>query len=146
MADDTQGNAKAIRLELSVPCDPRFRQVLAAMSQKMAAYLGYAADEATQVAEILTRATEGVCDADDVAAYTAFDVTFATNDETMEIRVRYVGAEVGARGPGVEQLLSQGRDRDTPLALMRRGMHTVEFGRDDGVEFCTLTKLLPNLE
>ena len=143
MVDEKLDDSKAIRLELSVPCDARFRQVLAAMSEKMASYVGYAANEATEVAEILTRATDGVCRAEGGAAYTAFDVTFATSDETMEIQVRYICAEAHPAGQGIEHLLSQGGDQDAPLALMQRSMHTVEFGHDEGVEFCTLTKLLP---
>lgn len=143
MTEGKLADAKAIRLELSGPCDAQFSQVLTAMSKKMAAYVGYGAREATEVADTLTRATEGVFAGDGTSTYATLDVTFATSDHEMEIRVRYISAESNTAGPGVERLLSQQAGGDTPLALMRRAMRTVEFGRDDGVEICTLTKLLP---
>ena len=148
MAEDKFGGGKAIRLELSVPCDARFRQVLGAMSQKMASYVGYAEREATEVADMLVRAADGVFHAEGPSVYTTLDVTFATSDEEMEIRVRYVCADAtgDANGPGIEHLLRQRGDGDAPLDVMQRVMRTVEFRRDNGVEICTLTKLLPDSE
>lgn len=143
MPEAKPGDSKAIRLELSVPCDTRFQQVLTAMSRKMATYLGYDDPEASEVAETITRAT-GVFGEDGTCAYETLDVTFATSDQDMEIRVRYVCADATRTAPNVEQLLSQGGAVDAPLALMRRAMHTVEFGDDHGVACCTLTKRLPD--
>ena len=107
MAEEKLDGAKVIRLELSVPCDAKFRRVLAAMSEKRAAYVGYAATEATEVADTLTRATDGVFSDDGPSAYTSLDVTFATSSEEMEIHVRYICAEGNSVGPGVEHILSQ---------------------------------------
>ncbi len=146
MAEDKLGETKAIRLELSLPCDVRFRPVLAAMSEKMAEYVGFAKSEATEIAETVVCATDGVFDDDAPSAYSTLDVTFSTNDQEMEIRVRYVcegtaGGDAG--GLGIERLLSQRGESDAPLDVMQRVMGRVEFGRDAGAEVCTLAKLLP---
>lgn len=149
MAEGKQGDPKAIRLELSIPCDARFRQVLAAMSEKMAAYVGYAEADATEVADTVLHATEGVFGDDEPATYTTVDVTFATSDREMEIRLRYVCAEAD---PGrkdeseIERRLTRRHKGDAPLDVMQRVMRSVEFGRDNGAEFCSLTKLLPDAD
>lgn len=149
MVEGKRGDPKAIRLELSVPCDARFRHVLAALSEKMAAYVGYAAPEATQVADTVVHATDGVFGDDEPTAYTTLDVTFATSDQEMEIRVRYVCAETDASRTGtpeIERLLSRRQGGAAPIDAMQRVMGRVEFGHTDGVEFCTLTKRLPNAD
>ena len=146
MVDGKLDVAKEIRLELSVPCDTRFRQVVAMMSEKMATYVGYAEGDATAVADTVVQATDGVFDEDGATPYTALDVTFATSDAEMEIRVRYICAEptgVQTNGDVEARLRSRG---DAPLEAMQRVMRRVEFGQHDGVEFCALTKLLPDSE
>ena len=91
-------------------------------------------------------ATNGVLDHREASEYTILDVTFATNDEEMEIRVRYLcEGENGdaADRPRIERLLSLRGDAEAPLDLIQRVIARVEFGRDNGVEFCALRKPLP---
>ena len=91
-------------------------------------------------------ATDGVLDHDEAPEYTSLDVMFATNDAEIEIRVRYLCEGENGHAtdrPRIERLLSRRRDGETPLDLIQRVMPRVEFGRDNGVEFCTLSKPLP---
>ena len=139
-------DAKSIRLELTVPCDTRFRPVLMGICERMVAYVGFAGAEAAELAETIAHATDGVLDHDEAPEYTSLDVTFATNDAEIEIRVRYLCEEENGHAPdrpGIERLLSRRRDSEAPLDLIQRVMPRVEFGRDNGVEFCTLSKPLP---
>ena len=73
-------------------------------------------------------------------------MTFATGQEEIEIRVRYLceGREdQEVRQPGIEHLLSRRRDAEAPLDIIQRVMRRVEYGRDGGVEYCTLSERLP---
>ena len=119
------------------------------MSKKMAAYIGYPEQEATEVADTVVRATDRAFSDDDdgPSTYAMLDVTFETSEEEMEIRVRYVSKETNTDGRGhgsIKRLLRRRGDGDAPLDVMHFVMRPVEFGRDNGVEFCALTKLLPN--
>ena len=138
-------DAKSMRLELKVPCDTRFRPVLAGICERMAAHVAFAGAEAAELAETIAHATDGVLDHDKPPDYTSLDVTFATNDAEIEISVRYLceGENSYATDrPGIERLLSRRRNDEGPLNLIQRVMRRVEFGRDNGVEFCTLSKPL----
>lgn len=146
MGEDKPLDTKAVRLELTVPCDTRFRPVLSSICERMAEYVGYPQLEATELAATIVHATDGVLDHEEAAEYTSLDVTFATGQEEIEIRVRYrcEGREgQPAKQPGIEHLLSRRRDAEAPLDIIQRVMRRVEFGRDGGVEYCTLSKRLP---
>ena len=143
MADETQQGPAAVRLELTVPCDPRFRELLEAVSRRMAAYIGYADADADAIAGAVVSATGGLLGPGSPAAYASIDLTFATNDRQMEILLRYVRSERHAPPEdGVMQHLLQ-RAGGTPIDALRRVMECVELGRRDGVEFCRLTRQLP---
>ena len=47
-------------------------------------------------------------------------------------------------GVGIERVLSRPRGGDVPLKILHRVMRRVEIGLDDGVEFCALSKALPD--
>ena len=138
--------AKSIRLELRVPCDIRFRPVLAAISDRMALYLGFSRSEAAEFVKTIIQVTDVALDHRVATEYTSLDLTFATNDEEIEIRVRYLcereDQPVTDR-PGIERFLSGRGDAQSPLAIIQRTMEQVEFGFDEGVEFCALRKKLP---
>ena len=146
MGEEKPLDAKSMRLELKVPYDTRFRPVLAGICERMAAHLGFTGAEATELAETIAHTTDGVLDHDEAPDYTSLDVTFATNDAEIEIRVRYLCEGENSHAtdrPGIERLLSRRRNDEAPLDLIQRVMRCVEFGRDNGVEFCTLSKRLP---
>ena len=146
MGEDNPLDTKAVRLELKVPCDSRFRPVLSTICERMAEYVGYPHCDATELADTIVHATDGVLDHEEAAEYTSLDVTFATGQEEIEIRVRYLcegGVDPQAQQPGIERLLSRRRDAEAPLDIIQRVMRRVEFGREGGIEFCALSKPLP---
>ena len=145
MADEMPQGPTAVRLELTVPCDPRFRDLLAAVSRRMAAYIGYADADADVVAETVLQATGGLFGGDAPAASASLDLTFATSDREMEILLRYVRKErqVLPDEHDMQHVLCRGGERGAPIDAMRRVMECVEFGRQDGVEFCRMTRQLP---
>ena len=144
MAGETRQGPAAVRLELTVPCDPRFRDLLEAVSRRMAAYIGYADADADAIAETVMQASGGLLGRDAPAAYASLDLTFATSDREMEILLRYVRTErpVLPDEPDMQHLLRRG-DGGAPIDALRRVMECVELGRRDGVEFCRLTRPLP---
>ena len=149
MGEERPRDAKSIRLVLRVPCDTRFRPVLTLMCERMAAYVGLSGVDAAELSQAVTHATDGVLDHREAPEYTSLDVTFATTDDEIEIRVCYLcNTEDGSSAdrPGIEHLLGSRRDAESPLDLIRRVMQRVEFGRSNDVEFCTLSKPLPEAQ
>ena len=146
MGDDKPLDPKSIRMDLTVPCDERFRKVLTIISERMAEYVGYAKPEAEELATTIVLATDGVLEHAEAPNYSSVEVTFATSEEEIEVRLRYLrenGATDARDRPDIERLLSRRRDNEAPLDLIQRAVKRVEFGREDGVEFCALTKVLP---
>ncbi len=147
MADDKPLDARAIRLEVTVPCDERFRPVLGVLCERMARYVGYGDVQAEELASAVVHATDGVLEHEESPQYTSLDVTIATSSSEIEFRVRYLTegatASDGDAGPGIESLLTRPRGDEPALDIIRRVMRRVEFGRSDGVEFCSLSKALP---
>ena len=115
---------------------------------RVAAYLGYADGDAEAIGQIVERLIEGVTEhAFAGAPHERVHVSVATGGSEMEIRVRYrepSGQGSGAGSGHVERCLLRQRDGNVPLELMRRVMARVEFGREDGTEFCRLTRPLPD--
>ena len=135
---DAREDPGAVRCELTLPCDVRFRALRECVVERLAARLGCAGAEAAARAVVL--ATSGLVDHPAGSVYSRVTLTFTAGGGVLTIRVRYpvdtVAAET-APGPGVESILSEGGS-DAPLAVMRRLASRVEFGRVDGVECCTL--------
>ena len=145
MADDKPLDTRSIRLEVTVPCDERFRTLLSILCERMTKYVWYSASDATELASSVVHVTDGVLEHEEAPEYTSLDVTIVTNATEIEFRVRYLREGTDGAGPavGIERLLSRQRGDDVPLDIMRRVMQRVEFGQDNGVEFCALTMTLP---
>ncbi len=143
VSDDAREDPGAVRCELTLPCDARFRALRECVVERLAASLGCAEAEAAARAAAL--ATSGLVDHPAGSAYSCVTMTFTAAGGVLTIRVRYLvepGAAETAPGPGVESILSEGGG-DAPLAVMRRLASRVEFDRVDGVECCTLVTPLP---
>ena len=146
MTEDRPLDPKSIRMDLTVPCDERFRKVLTIISARMAEYVGYAKAEAEELATTIVHATDGVLDHVEAPDYSSVEVTFATSEEEIEVRLRYLREEGGTTAldrSDIERMLSHRRDDEAPLDVIQRAVTRVEFGRENGVEFCALTKALP---
>ena len=145
MSDDKPLDSRSIRLELSVPCDQRFRPLLSLMCERMARYVGYRDREATELAAAVVRAADGVLASEDAPAYHSMDLTILTSESEIEFRVRYLRENPAVESGAIERLLSRPQGDDVPLDLMQRVMRRVEFGLDEGVEFCALSQALPEV-
>ena len=116
MVDRQPAGRGPLRLELTVPCDRRFRRLLEVMCERMASFAGYPRAEARTVAEAVVQATAGAFGEGGPPAQASLRLSFATSDREMEIRVRYL-CDDDARRAG-----------------------------QPGTECCTLTKPLPGQE
>ena len=143
VSDDAGADPGAVRFEVTLPCDARFRTLRDCVVPRLTAWLGYDEDDA--VTRAVTLATSGVLDHTEGSVYSSVMITFSTGAGFLTTRVRYF-AEPGARAtapePAIERILSDG-GRDAPLARLRRLAHRVEFGHVDGAECCTLVAPLP---
>ena len=141
--DDAGADPGAVRFEVTLPCDARFRELRDCVVPRLTACLGY--DAADALTRAVTLATSGVLDHADGAVYSSVMITFSAGGGVLTTRVQYraeAGAPGAAPGPAVERILSDG-GRDAPLAVLRRLAGRVEFGRVDGAESCTLVTPLP---
>ena len=139
VSDDAGPDLSAVRFEVTLPCDARFRTMHDCVVARLAACLGCAeADAATRAVSL---ATSGVLDHPAGSVYSSVTITFTTGAGALTIRVRYL-VEPGAPATAVERILSEG-GRDAPLAVLRRLASRVEIGRVDGDECCTLVTPLP---
>ncbi len=143
MADETPLDPRNIRLELTVPCDGRFRPVLHVMCERIIRYVGYAKAQASDIAAAVVHSTDGVLEHQKAPTFTSLAVTISTTTRDIEFRIRYLG-DANATDPGIESLLSQVRGAEAPLDAMSRTMRDVEFGSVDGVEYCVLKQTLPD--
>ena len=140
--------SETVRFGLTVPTDWRFHEIVRAFSVRIAAYLGFAVGEAEAIGQIVEQVIEGVTEhAFAGAPQERVHVSIARGRGEMEIRVQYrepSGKGSGAGSGHVERWLLRQRDGNVPLELMRRVMARVEFGREEGTEFCRLTRPLPD--
>ena len=138
VSDAAGADPSAVRLEVTLPCDARFRALRDCIVERLAGALGCAGGGAATRAVRL--ATSGVLDHPAGSVYTSVAMTFTTGPGALTIHVRYLvdpGAPGSVPAPAVERILSEGGG-NAPLALMRRLASRVEFGSVDGAECCTL--------
>jgi hypothetical protein len=143
MTEDKPLDTRSIRLELTVPCDERFRSVLSLMCERMAQYVGYGGAEAAELAATVARAGDSVLAHDEAPPYVSLGLRILTSETEIEFRVQYLGDKSPGDGGEIERLLSRRCGEEVPLEVMQRVMRRVEFGLDDGVEFCALSQALP---
>lgn len=136
-----------MRLDMTVSCDERFRPLLDQFVSRMIAYVGYDPSDATAVASVVERAIGGAraCMAGTPDA--SVDLRFVICETEMQIRIGCRPAP-GTAGPtgetGLDRALREGgAGQDAPLHRIRQVMTRVEFGREDGLDVCTLAKALP---
>ena len=139
--------AHALPFGLTVPSNGRFRETVRAFSVRVATYFGYAEGDARAIGQIVEQVVEGVTEyAFQRAGHESIRISFGTDSRDMEICLRYRRASGEGSGAGADQVergLLRERDGEVPLEAMRRVMSRIEFGHDEGVEFCRLTRSLP---
>ena len=144
MAGEMPQGSSDVQLDLSVPCDERFGELLRAVSRRMAAHIGYA--DADAVAAAVMQATAGLLGRDAPAEYASLDLTFAARGRDMEILLRYRRRRrSGKSAPSdIRERLCGCGEGAAPVDALRRVMAGVECGCEGGVEFCRLTRRLPD--
>ena len=142
VSDDAGADPGAVRCEVTLPGDARFRAMRDRVVERVAGCLGFA--DAAAATRAVTLATSGVLDHPAGSVYSSVTIAFTTGAGILTVHVRYLvepGAPGAASGPAIERILSEGGG-DAPLAAMRRLAQRVEFGRVDGAECCTLVTTL----
>ena len=135
VSDDLGACPGAVRCDVTLPCDARFRTLRERVVERLVGSLGCAG---TAAARAVTLATGGVFDHPAGAVYSSVAITFTAGAGVLTADMRYlVGAGAPEPGPPVESILGAGGP-DAPLASLRRLAVRVEFGRTDGAECCTL--------
>ena len=146
MVQEDPLNTGSLRLEIAIPCDDRFRPVLSLLCERMARYIGYPDADASELAQTVVHATDGVLTHENAPPYDSLDVTILTTDRDIEFHVRYLrdATDASTPAPGIRHLLSLSTGSEAPLDILRRVMRRVDFGQTEGIEYCTLTKALPD--
>lgn len=140
--------AASIALDVTLPCEARYLPVLRRLAERTADHLGYRATHRDDVVGAIEQAVRRVFEPGD-SAYTHVELRLAARGRDMQVRIRYLGPDRPRGGaPVIEQLLSRAGPDGVPLDRLRRSMRTVVLGRgteDDGVDFCELTRALPEV-
>ena len=138
----------SIGLNVTLPCEARYVPILRRLAERTADYLGYGTPHRDEVVHAIEQAVLRVFEPGD-AAYTHVELRMAASGRNMQVRIRYLGASLPRDGaPAIERLLSRSGPDGVPLELLRRSMRTVVLGRGpdgDGVDFCELTRALPEV-
>jgi hypothetical protein len=87
MDDEKPLDPKSIRLDLTVPCDARFRPVRTIISERMAEYLEFPESEARALAASLLDEANEILERDEAPPYNCVEVTFATSDTEIAIQL-----------------------------------------------------------
>ena len=141
------GEPAPMRLDMTVSCDERFRPLLDQLVSRIIMYAGYDGSDARAVADVVERALGGARACTAGAPDASLDVRFVIRDSEMRIRIGWrpaPDAAERAEGPALDRVLREGSGGEAaPLDLIRQVMTRVEFGREDGLDVCILTKALP---
>lgn len=135
----TNGTPASIRLEITLPCDPRFRSMVGQVVDRLVAAVGGPADAASDVTAAMREATTGVLARAGDAACRSLAVSLIRDGSALTVRVRYVGA----RGGGAVARILADRADDAPVPAMRRAVGRVEVADVDGAACCTLVVPFP---
>ena len=130
----THETPASIRLEITLPCDPRFRSMLGQIVDRLVASVGGPTDGAADVTAAMREATTGVLARAGDAACSSLALSLVRDDSALTVRVRYVGARPGG---AVARILADRAD-DAPVPAMRRTVGRVEVADEDGAAGCTL--------
>ena len=131
MAD---GTPASVRMEITLPCDPRFRSMLDQLVDRLVATVGGPADAASDVTAAMREATTGVLARAADTSCTSLALSLVRDDCALTVRVRYVGA--GKRS-GVARVLADRAD-EAAVPVLRRAAGRVEVADVDGAPCCTL--------
>ncbi len=130
----TDRTPASIRMELTLPCDPRFRPMLDQVVDRLVATAGGLADAAPDVKAAMREATTGVLARAGDAGCTSLTISLVRERSALTVRVRYVGAR---KGSGVARVLADRADM-AAVPVLRRAAGRVEVDDVGGAPCCTL--------
>ena len=143
---EIQAPMSSLGLDVTVPCEARYLPILRQLAQRAVNYIGYDESLRDEVVQTIEHAVHGVFETNE-NVYTDIELQLGTTENSMLVRIRYLGAPARGEGPSaIEQLLSRPDGDDVPLDRLRRAMKTVVLGRESGAagaDFCELNRELP---
>ncbi len=137
----------SIGLNVTLPCEARYLPMVRQLAEQTADYLGYRIPHRDEVVGAIEQAVLRVFESGG-AAYTHVELHMAASGRNMRVLIRYLGASGSRAGASaIERLLSRSGPDGVPIEQLRRSMRTVVLGRGpgDGVDFCELTRTLPEV-
>ena len=142
-SDEQQLPMSALCLDVTLPCEVRYLQVLNRLAERAVDYTGYDKVVREEMLHVVEAAVRRVLDS---GTYQKVGFRLATTDSDLLIRIRCFHA-VSVEGPvSIEELLSEADPDEPPGGRLRQVMNTVTFGceqSEKGADFCELTKALP---
>ncbi len=143
---EIQAPMSLLGLDVTVPCEAQYLPILQQLAYRAVEYIGYHESLRDEVLQTIDHAVHGVFGTHE-NVYTDIELQLATTENSMVVRIRYLGAPARGEGPSaIEQLLSRPNGDDVPLNRLRRAMKTVVLGHESGAagaDFCELTRELP---
>ena len=145
VTDGSSAGPAPMRVDVTVSCDERFRPLLDQLVSRMIAYVGYDGSDATAVTGVVERAIDGARALMAGTPDASLDLRFVICETEMKIRIGCrpaPGAAEQAERRALDRVVREGGE-DALLDRIREVMTRVEFGREDGLDVCTLAKALP---
>ena len=93
MGDEIPLDTRALRFDITVPSDHRFRPVLEPICQKVAGYVGYSETAAAELAEEVARVIDGLLVGDGLPSACEIDVSVVTTGRAIEVHVGANGVQ-----------------------------------------------------
>jgi hypothetical protein len=136
-----------VSLDLTVPTDERFLTTVQEITRRAAEYVGFHRADAERIGEAINGACDSLLRTASTPEYvSSISLSFSTAAERFEVRLRCHTSVVENRSisqDALEDGLRNGEGRRSSVDAMKRVMDRVEFGEEDGVAFCRLTRALP---
>ncbi|MBI2835043.1 MAG: hypothetical protein HYX76_11525 [Acidobacteria bacterium] len=132
----------ALALNVTIPSDDRFVDLAGILTVRVAKFVGFGEDEAERLGTAVDRVAAGVVEhafAGDRCR--SLDISYWTTEHDIEIDLRYRRAARHVDAVG-RRFAAAGLD--LPATDVVRQAVKVEFGCDNGVDFCRLTRALPS--
>ncbi len=121
---------------ITIPRDVQLTAAVRQLAERAAQCAGYSGVEAVRVGASVTAAVDAVLTRlSPPTAQSGIELRFERVGNHLDIWVRY---EAG------EDDRSQAVDAPLSSEALRQGMDSIEFGRDDGVAYCHLRRVLPH--
>jgi hypothetical protein len=124
-----------VLFRISLPRDADLVPAVRDVAERLAQCAGYTSEDAVRIASSVGLAADAVMRRwSEARPEQQIDVSFESEWPHLDVWLRYrLSSEECASGPRVP-----------PPETFGEGMDSVEFGREDGVAFCHLQRLLPH--